>query len=96
MDTPHAPTPTPRRPPGGQRGNQNARKHGLYSALGPAERYAPLLKVLQSYGLKDPYAPPGLTIEELLDNPKTNLRLVFFMLQTTIELLRIRDRLSGP
>ena len=93
MDSAHAPTREPRRPRGGQRGNQNARKHGRFSALKPADRYAPLVKVLQSYGLKDPYAPPGLTIEELLDDPKTNLRLVFFMLQTTIELMRIRERL---
>ena len=99
MDAPHTPTTKPtklaKRPRGGQRGNQNARKHGRYSALKPADRYAPLVKVLQSYGLKDPYAPPGLTIQELLEDPKTNLRLVFFMLQTTIELLRVRDRLSG-
>ena len=96
MNTTHAPTrksSKTSRPRGGQSGNQNARKHGRYSTLQPADRYAPLVKVLQAYGLKDPYAPPGLTIQELLDDPKTNLRLVFFMLQTTIELMRVQERL---
>ena len=96
MDTTHAPIRKPRRSRGGQRGNQNARKHGRYSALKPADRYAPLWKMLKSYGLKDDFAPGGLSIEDLLDDPKTNLRLVFFLLQTTIELFRIRERLRGP
>ena len=62
--------------------------------LKPAERYAPLEKVLRAYGLQDPYVPGGLNIEELLDDPKTNLRLLFFLLQTTIELVQIKERLS--
>ena len=97
MDTARAPDRKPaNHPRGGQRGNQNARRHGRYSRLKPADRYAPLKKMLQSYGLRDPYAPPGLSIEELLDDPETNLRLVFFMLQTTIELMQVRERLRRP
>ena len=96
MDTTHAPNRRPRkpgRPRGAPRGNQNGRKHGRYSRLKPADRYAPLQKMLQSYGLKDPYASAGLSIEELLDDPKTNVRLLFLLLQTTIELVQIRERL---
>ena len=97
MDTTHAPNRKPRkpgtRPRGGQRGNQNARKHGRHSRLKPADRYAPLQQVLRSYGLGDPYAPGGLSVEELLDDPKTNIRLLFFLLQTTIELVQVRERL---
>ena len=94
MDTTRAPTRKPRnRPRGGQRGNQNARRHGRYSMLNAADRYAPLRKIFRSYGLEDAFAPGGLSIEDLLDDPKTNLRLVFFMLQTTIELVQVRERL---
>ncbi len=94
MDSPHPPARKPEnRPRGGQRGNQNARKHGRYSGLKPVDRHAPLVKLLRSYGLRDPFAPPGLSIEELLDDPKTNLRIVFFMLQVTIELTQLKDRL---
>ncbi len=93
MDNAHAPTrKTAPRPGGGQRGNQNARKHGRYSTLTPADRYAPLEKVLRSYGLRD-LKPGGLTIEELVDDPTTNMRLLFHLLQTTIELFNVRERL---
>ena len=97
MDTPHAPTRKPRKPGtrsrGAPRGNQNGRKHGRYSRLMPVDRYAPLRKVLRSYGLNEPYASAGISIEELLDDPKTNVRLLFLLLQTTIELVQIRERL---
>ena len=100
MDTAHAPTRNPRkpapRPRGAPRGNQNGRKHGRYSKLKPADRYAPLQKMLRSYGLEDAFAPGGLSVEELLDDPKTNVRLLFLLLQTTIELVQIRERLRHP
>ncbi len=94
MDTTHAPTRKPRNRRGGQRGNQNARKHGHSSMLTPADRYVPLQKVLRSHGLKDPFVPGGLSIEELLDDPNTNVDLLFLLLQTTIGLVHIKDRLS--
>lgn len=97
MDTPHAPT---RKPPipgarrrGAPRGNQNGRKHGRYSKLKPADRYAALQKVLRSYGLNQPLASVNLTVEELLDDPKTNVRLLFLLLRTMIELFLIKERL---
>ena len=94
MHTTHAPTrKLADRPRGGQRGNQNARKNGRYSMLQPADRYAPLRKLFRSYGLDDPFTPGGLSIEDLLDDPKTNLRLLFFLLQTTIELVHVKERL---
>ena len=100
MNTPHAPNRNPRnpgtRPRGAPRGNQNGRKHGRYSKLKPADRYAPLQKLLKSYGLKDAFAPGGLSVEELLDNPKTNVHLLFLLLQTTIELVQVRERLRHP
>ena len=96
MDNAHAPTRKPQhRPRGGQRGNQNARKHGRFSMLQPQDRYAPLRNLFRAYGLEDPFTPGGLKIEELLDDPKTNLRLLFFLLQTTIELVALRERLRG-
>ena len=90
-----SPKPAARRR-GAPRGNQNGRKHGRYSRLQPADRYAALQKVLQSYGPKDPLASVNLTIEELLDDPKTNVRLLFLLLQTMIELFHIRERLRHP
>ena len=100
MDTPHAPTrnrpkPGPRRR-GAPRGNQNGRKHGRYSRLKPADRHAALQKVLQSYGLKDSLASVNLSVEELLDDPKTNVRLLFLLLKTMIEVFHIRERLRHP
>ena len=94
MDTAHAPTRKPRNRRGGQHGNQNARKHGHFSMLKPADRYVPLQKALRSYGLKDPFVPGGLSIEDLLDDPNTNVRLLYLLLKTTIELVLIKDRLS--
>ena len=95
MDTPHAPSP---KPPARRRGaplaNQNGRKHGRYSRLKPADRYAALQKVLQPYGLNAPLASVNLTVAELLDDPKTNVRLLFLLLQTLIELFHIKERLS--
>ena len=93
MNTAHIPARKPRRPRGGQRGNQNARRHGRYSALKPADRYAALQKMLQSYGLKDPLASVSLSVEDLLDDPKTNVRLLFLLLQTTIELVQVQERI---
>ena len=97
MDTSRAPNRNPRKPgtrgPGAPRGNQNGRKHGRYSKLKPAERYAALEKVLRSYGLQDPYQFGALTIDKIIDDPNTNMRLLFFLLQTTIELLQIKESL---
>ena len=95
MDTPHAPTPNPGpRRRGAPLGNQNGLKHGRYSRLKPADRYAALQKVLQPYGLNVPLSSVSLSVEELLDDPKTNVRLLFLLLQTLIELFHIRERLS--
>ena len=98
MSTPHAPSrksPKPgARRRGAPRGNQNGRKHGRYSRLQPADRHAALRKMLQSYGFNQPLASVNLSVEELLDDPKTNVRLLFLLLRTMIELFHIRERLS--
>ena len=97
MDNAHAPTPRSRklraRPRGAPRGNQNARKHGRYSKLKPADRFAPLYSMLRSYGLKESPAPGGFAIEDLLDDPKTNIRLLYALLQATIQLVQVHERI---
>ena len=98
MNTPHDPRPKPRKRPrrrgGAPKGNQNARKHGRYSELRPADRAAFMRKTLRSHGLKGPFAPGALSIEELLDDPNTNVRLLYLLLKTTIGLVHVEDRLS--
>ena len=77
MNTPHDPRPKPRKRPrrrgGAPKGNQNARKHGRYSELRPADRAVFMRKTLRSHGLKGPFAPGALSIEDLLDDPNTNV-----------------------
>ena len=91
MDTTHAPTRRPRKRSGAPRGNQNGRKHGRYSRIKPADHYAPLQKMLKTYGLDD---VGGLSLAELLDDPNTNVRLLYVLMKTTIELVLLKDRVS--
>ena len=102
MDTTHdaqasSPATAPAAAVSAPKGNQNARKHGRYfSMLKPADRATcrHAARLLRSYGLKDPFVPGGLSIEDLLDDPNTNVDLLFLLLQTTIGLVHIEDRLS--
>ena len=66
----------PKRPRGGQKGNQNARVHGRYSRLKPADRHAELRRVLLSYGFKQTPKDAHGTLERILDDPNTPPELV--------------------
>ena len=66
---------------GGQRGNQNARVHGRYSRLRPAERHAELRRVLLSYGLKQTPGDAHGKLGRILEDPNTPPGLVAAFLE---------------
>ena len=66
---------------GGQRGNQNARVHGRYSRLRPADRHAELRRVLLSYGLKQTPGDAHGKLGRILEDPNTPPELVSAFLE---------------
>ena len=95
MTTPHAPNHEPRkRPSGAQRGNQNARRHGRYSRLRPADRHAYLRKVLRGYGFKDTATIGGIPFGALAAESNTHLKLVLAWLQTAAQLAEAQAKLN--
>ena len=95
MTTPQPPNKAPRRRRrGGQRGNQNARKHGHYSALRPADRVAYLRKVLRGYGFKDTTTIGGIRFGALAAESNTHLQLVLALLRTAAQLAESQAHLA--
>ena len=96
MTSLHAPNHEPRqRPSGAQRGNQNARKHGRYSRLRPANRTAYLRKVLRGYGFKDTTTTiGGIPFGALAAESNTHLKLVLAWLQTAARLAETQAPLA--
>lgn len=94
MDTPRTPGQQPRkRPSGGQRGNQNARKHGRYSRLQPADRVAYLRKFLRRYGFKDTTIG-NIPLGYYAAQSNTHLKLVLAWLETAAQLAEAQARLA--
>ena len=95
MTTPQPSNDAPRkRRRGGQRGNQNARKHGRYSALRPVDRVAYLRKVLRGYGFKDTTTIGGIRFGALAAESNTHLQLVLALLRTVAQLAQARADLA--
>ena len=98
MDTTHAPIPKPRKPGarrrGGQRGNQNARKHGRSSRLNPTDRVAYLRKVLRGYGFKDTTIIGGVPFGALAAESNTHLKLVLALFHTMVQLAQTQAHLA--
>ena len=94
MDTTHAPKSSRRkRPRGAPRGNQNARKHGLYSRLSPADRHAPLRRALRAYGFKPVRNADGIDLTDLVVNPDVNLPLLYSLIQALVKLAEVKAEL---
>ena len=76
-----------KRPRGAPRGNQNARKHGLYSpGVAPADRHAPLRRALRAYGFKPVRNADGIDLTDLVVNPDVNLPLLYSLIQAMVKL----------
>ena len=77
LHRPLRPTRRPRRKRGGQPGNQNARKHGVYSALKPAEHAEEaLLNTLRSSNLWPHIDAMRNAVFALLEDPAAPKTLV--------------------
>ena len=98
MSTPHDHRPNPRKRPrnrgGAPRGNQNARKHGRYSKLRPADRAAFMRKILRSYGEKGTATLHGIRFTDLASESDTVLRLLDKLLDVTAQLVQARAELN--
>ena len=83
---------TPRCEPGGQPGNQNARKHGFYSKRLPPEQQQELEKALN---IKNPYQEIALLrvkLNAILADPRTPPELFLQTIHAFARLLAIERR----
>ena len=85
---------TTKRPRGGQKGNQNARRHGFYSqALDEAQRLD--LEAAQGIdGLDAEIAVLRVKIKALLESDPDNIKLIMQATSTLARLLRTRYSLT--
>ena len=90
MPTTHDPGRKPRKRPrnrgGAPRGNQNARKHGRYSKLRPADRPAFMRKTLRSYGVPDTATVLGARFTDVAAESNTVLSLLRILIETSSQL----------
>ena len=97
MNTPHHPSRKPRTRPrnrgGAPRGNQNARKHGRYSKLRPADRPAFMRKTLRSYGIEGTASLLGVRYADLAAQSTTHLQLVLALRRTAAQLAETQAQL---
>ena len=84
----------PRRKSGGQPGNKNARKHGLYSKALTPEHLDAFPDVCEEKYLEKEVALLRLNIEALLALPNPDLNLVLRAMGTLGRLIRVDDRLK--
>ena len=82
-----------KRPRGAPRGNQNARKHGLYSRIAPVDRHAPLRRALRTYGFKPIRNADGIDLTDLVVNPDVNLPLLYSLITLMVKLAEIKAEL---
>ena len=98
MNTPHGPSPKTRKRlrsrGGAPRGNQNARKHGRYSRIRPADRPAFMRKTLRSYGVEDSAALLGARYTDLADESNTVLHLLRIVIELSAQLTEARAQLG--
>ena len=98
MNTPHDPRPNPRKRPrsrgGAPRGNQNARKHGRYSKLRPADRPAFMRKTLRSYGEKGTATLLGARFTDLATESDTVLQLLRMLLEASSQIAQANAEIN--
>ena len=98
MTTPHDHRPTPRKRPrnrgGAPRGNQNARKHGRYSKLRPADRAAFIRKTLRSYGEKGTATLFGDRFTDIAAESDTVLKLLRLLLEASSQLAKANAEIN--
>ena len=98
MNTPHEPTHNPRKRPrnrgGAPRGNQNARKHGRYSKLRPADRAAFMRKTLRSYGEKGSATLFGDRFTDLATESDTVLRLLRMLIEASSQIAKANAEIN--
>ena len=82
----------PPRKSGGQPGNQNARKHGLYSKTLTPEQLDAFPEVLKEKYLDKEIAVLRLNIEALLATPDPDMNLVLRAFGTLARMIRESDR----
>ncbi len=99
MPTRHAPNRKPRKRPrnpgGAPRGNQNARKHGRYSKLRPADRPAFIRKTLRSYGAQDTATLLGVPYADLAAQSDTVLTLLRMLLRASEQIAQANAEINA-
>ena len=91
--TPPGEEPSVSRPAGKKRGapagNQNARKHGLYSRIAPAQRRGDMDKALDMESLTQEAAMLRLLLVKLMENPDENLKEILQILRVLTPIVRL-------
>ena len=99
MSTPRTPSPKsrkrPRNPGGAPRGNQNARKHGRYSKIYPADRPAFMRKTLRSYSVEDTATLHGVPYTDLAAQSNTVLTLIRMLLRASEQLTQANAEINA-
>ncbi len=99
MSTPRDPSRKPRKRPrnrgGAPKGNQNARKHGRYSKLRPADRPAFIRKTLRSYGAQDTATLLGVPYADLAAQSDTVLTLLRMLLRASEQIAQANAQINA-
>ena len=74
---------------GAPAGNQNARKHGLYSRIAPAQRRGDMDKALDMEPLTQEAAMLRLLLVKLMENPDENLKEILQILRVLTPIVRL-------
>ena len=77
---------------GGQPGNQNARKHGLYSKHLPPEQMKQLEDIDEHTGLEPEIDLIRIRLNVMLDNPETSPELILKTVSALAKLMAIQRR----
>ena len=74
---------------GAPAGNQNARKHGLYSRIAPAQRRGDMDKALDMESLTQEAAMLRLLLVKLMENPDENLKEILQILRVLTPIVKL-------
>ncbi len=73
---------------GAPKGNQNARRHGLYSRLVPAPRRGDMAKALAMKTLTDDIVVVRLMLANLLEDPERNMKDIIQLFRLLTQMFR--------
>ncbi len=76
--------------PGGQKGNQNARKHGFYSKVLDEKERAAFERAIKVEGIDEEIAMMRVKIISLLERDPENIRLITQATNTLVRLILIK------